>query len=90
MQKETIDLMQLTSSPHVTKREMASGQKVRYYAAILSGKNDYSLWSVSTAEQFVSSFLTSAGSDFTFTPTMHKVSTGPKLTKANKLTCMPR
>ena len=37
------------------------------YAAILSGKNDHSLWSLSTAEQFVSSFLTSARSDFTST-----------------------
>ena len=51
--------MQLTSSPHVAKRETDSGQKVGYYAAILSGKNDH----VSAAEQFVSSFLASAGSD---------------------------
>ena len=80
--------MQLTSSPHITKRETDSGRKAGYYVAILSGKNDRSLWSVSTAEQFVSFFLTSAGSDFTFTPRMHKVSTGPMLTKANKLTCM--
>ena len=35
-----IDLMQLTSLPRVTKREMDSGRKSRYYAAILSGKND--------------------------------------------------
>ena len=57
-------IMKLTSSPRVTKREMDSGQKARYYAAILSGKNDSGLWSVSTVEQFVSSFLTSAGSEF--------------------------
>ena len=44
-----IDLVQLTSSPHVTKREMDGGQKSRYYAAILSGKNDRGLWSLSTA-----------------------------------------
>ena len=53
---------------------MDSGQKSRYYAAILSGKNDHSIWSVSTAEQFVSSFLTSAESEFTFTLW---ISTGP-------------
>ena len=72
-----IDLMQLTSSPHVTKREMDGGQKSRYYAAILSGKNDCGLWSLSTAEQFASFFLTSAGSDFIITPRMRKASTGP-------------
>ena len=72
-----IDLMQLTSSPHVTKHKTDGGWKSGYYAIILSGQNDHSLWSLSTAEQFVSSFLTSAESDFTFTPRMHKVSTGP-------------
>ena len=55
------------------------------------GKNDRGLWSLSTAEHFASSFLTSAGSDFyTYTqnaltirggvgctPRMHKASTGP-------------
>ena len=69
-------VMQLTSPP-VTECETDSGWKSRYYTAILIGKNDRSLWSVSTAEQFVSSFLTSAGSDFALTPRMHKVSTGP-------------
>ena len=69
--------MQLTSSPHVTKRETDGGRKSGYYDAILSGKNDRGLWSLSTAEQFGSSFLTSAESDFTSTPGMHKVSTGP-------------
>ena len=39
---------------------MDSGQKSGYYAAILSGKNDHGLWSLSTVEQFASSFLTSA------------------------------
>ena len=34
-----IDLMQLTSSTHVTKYEMDSGRKAEYYDAILSGKN---------------------------------------------------
>ena len=72
-----IDFMQLVSSPHITKREMDSGWKAEYYVAVLSGKNDCGLWSLSTAEQFANSFLTSAGSDFTFTPRMHKVSTGP-------------
>jgi len=46
------------------------------FAAILSGKNDSSQWSVSTGEQSVSSFLTSARNNFTFLPRMHKVSTG--------------
>ena len=72
-----INLMQLTSSPRVTKRKTDSEWKSAYYAAILSGKNDRCLWSLSTAEQFASSFLTSTGSDFTFTPRMHKISTGP-------------
>ena len=40
--------MQLTSSLHITKREMDGGQKSRYYAAILSGKNDCGLWSLSS------------------------------------------
>ena len=72
--KVSIDLNVIT---HVTKCETASGRKARYYTAILSGKNDFGLWSVSMAEQFASCFLTSAESDFTFTPRMHKVSTGP-------------
>ena len=65
----TIDVI-----PHVTKCQMDSGRKV----AILSGKYDRGLWSASTAEQFASSFLTSAESDFTFPPRMHKVSTRHK------------
>ena len=85
-----IDLMQLTSLPHVTNVETNSGQKSGYFAAILSGKNDSCLWSVSTGEQFVSSFLTSARNNFTFLPRMHKVSTRSMLTEANKLTCRPR
>ena len=62
---------------HMTKRETDGGRKLGYYAAILSGKNDRGLQSLSTVEHFASSFLTSAGSDFTFVPRMHKVSTGP-------------
>ena len=58
------------------QREMNSGQKSGYFGAILSGQNDGSEWSVSTGEQFVSSFLTSARNNFTFLPRMHKVSTG--------------
>ena len=77
-------LMQLTSSPHVTKRETNDGQKAGYYTAILSGKNDCGLWNIST-KQFASSFPTSAGSDFTFTPRMHKVSTGPRAHKNGRL-----
>ena len=61
----------------ITKREMDGGRKFGYYAAILSGKNGRGLRSLSTAERFASSRLTSAGSDFTFTPRMHKISTGP-------------
>ena len=34
---------------------MDSGQKSGYYAAILSGREDRGLWSVSTAKQFASS-----------------------------------
>ena len=68
-------LMQLTSSPHVTKRETDGERKSGYYTAIYIGKNDCGLGSISTVEQFASSFLTSARSDFTITPRMHKVST---------------
>ena len=63
-----IDIMQLTPS--------LNGGRNFGYSAVLSGKNDCGLWSVSIAEQFVSSFLTSTESDITFTPRMHKVSTG--------------
>ena len=49
----------------ITKRETGGGQKFGYYAAILSGKNDHGLQSLSTAEHFASSFFfTSAGGDF--------------------------
>ena len=61
----------------ITKRETDSGRKFGYYAAILSGKNGRGLRSLSTAEHLASSFLTSAGNDFVFTPRMHKISTGP-------------
>ena len=61
----------------ITKRETDGGRKIGYYAAILSGKNGRGLRSLSTAERFASSRLTSAGSDFTFAPRMHKISTGP-------------
>ena len=47
-----------------------------YYSTILSDKIDRDQWSLSTAEQFASSPLTSVGSGFTFMPRMHKVSTG--------------
>ena len=72
----------MMSSPHVTKHEMDGGWKCRYYTAILSDKSDDGLWSLSTAELFASSFLTSAGSDLTFAPRMHKVSLDLTLTKA--------
>ena len=60
----------------ITKRETDGGRKFGYYAAILSGKNGRDLRSLSTAEHFASSRLTSAGSNFTFTPRMHNISTG--------------
>lgn len=80
----TIDLMQLISLSGVTKHDMNSGQKVRYYAAILSCENDSGLWSASTVEQFVNSFFASEKL-LNILPRMHMVSTGPE---ANKLTCM--
>ena len=61
----------------ITKRETGGGRKFGNYAAILSGKNGRGLRSLSTAEHFASSRLTSAGNDFAFTPRMHKISTGP-------------
>ena len=61
---------------HVTKRETNSRRKAGYYATILSGKQNSSLWSVSSGEQFADSFFMSAKSDFTFLPEMRKVSTG--------------
>ena len=41
--------------PHVTKHETDSGRKSRYYAAILSGKEDRDIWHLSIAKHFVSS-----------------------------------
>ena len=67
-----IDLMHLTSSPHVNKRVTNSGQKSAYH----EWQNDRGLGSLSTAKQFAKSFLTSAGSDFTLTLRMYKASTG--------------
>ena len=62
---------------HMTKHETDGRRKFGYYVAILSGKKGHGLRSISTVEHFVSSFLTSAGNDFVFTPRMHKISTGP-------------
>ena len=66
---------------------MDGGRKSRYYTAILSGKNDRGLWSASTVEQFASSFLTNAGSNFTLHPECTRSQQNLMLTKANKLTC---
>jgi len=68
--------MRIDVITYITKHKMDSGQKAGYYTNILSSKNN-SLWSVSTGEQFASSFLTSARSDFTVTPRMQRVATGP-------------
>ena len=46
-------LYALTSSGHVNKCEMDSGQKSAYYAAILSDNNDRGLWSLSTAQEVI-------------------------------------
>ena len=61
----------------ITKCEADGGRKFGFYAAIVSGKNGRGLRSLSTVEHFASSFLTSAGNGFAFTPRMHKISTGP-------------
>ena len=58
------------------KHEIDSGLKAGYYTAILSGKKDCSPWSISTGEQFASSFLILARRYFTYLPRLHKVSTG--------------
>ena len=42
---------------HVTECEKDRWRKCGYYAAILSGEENNSLWSASTAKQFVSSLL---------------------------------
>ena len=50
---------------------MDGGRKFEYYAAILSDKKKgRGLRSLSTAEHFACSFLTSVGNDFAFTPRM--------------------
>ena len=54
----------------MTKHETDGGRKFGYYVAILSGKKGRGLRSISTVEHFVSSFLTSTGNDFAFTPRM--------------------
>ena len=41
--------------PNVTKHKMDSGWKSGYYTAILSGKEDRSLWRLSTAKHFAGS-----------------------------------
>ena len=41
--------------PHITKHKTDSGRKPGYYATILSGKEDHSLWRISTVKHFVSS-----------------------------------
>ena len=74
---------------HIFKCEMDGGRKFGYYAAILSGKNDSGLRSLSTAEQLASSFLTSTGSDLHFHPEYTRSQQALTLTEANKLTCMP-
>ena len=81
--------MRLMSLPHI-KRETDGGQKSGYYAAILSGKNDSGLWSLSTAEQFASSFLTSTEMILHFYPECTRSQQDLTLIEANKLTCMPR
>ena len=42
------------ATPQVAEHGTDSGQKSGYYAAILSGKKDYGLQSVSTAKYFAS------------------------------------
>ena len=77
----------MMSLPHVTTCETNIGRKSRYYTTILRGKNDRSLWSVSTGEQFVGSFLTSTKI------ILHLECTRSQqvlmLAEASKLTCMP-
>ena len=86
----TIDHMELMSIPHETESEMDCGQKGGYYAAILSGKIKRLQSIEHKRGHFASSFLTSAGSYFTF-PTFHPERTRPQqyltITEANKLTC---
>ena len=41
--------------PHVTKCKTDSGRKSGYYTAILSGKEDRSLWSLSIVKHFARS-----------------------------------
>ena len=74
---------------HISKREIDGGRKFGYYAAILSGKNDSGLWSLSTAEQLASSFLTTTGSDLHLHKEYARSQQVLTLTEANKLTCMP-
>ena len=52
---------QLKKKDNRAKGYIHSGQKSGYYTAILSGKNDRGLWSVSTAEQFANSSLRRKG-----------------------------
>ena len=86
----TIDHMELTSLPHETECETDCGRKGGCYAAILSGKIRRLQSMEHKGGHFASSFLTSAGSDFTF-PTFHPEHTRPQqdltITEANKLTC---
>ena len=75
---------------HHSHIQMWNGErKFGYYAAILSGKNDSGLQSLSTAEQLASSFLTTTESDLHLHQEYARSQQALTLTEANKLTCMP-
>ena len=51
----TVYIYRLHAIPDITKCKTDSGRKSRHYAAILSGKDEHSLWSLSTAKHFARS-----------------------------------
>ena len=84
--------MQWMLSHHVTKRETDGGQKARYYATTLSDKND--LWSVYGAQVQWNSLPAPFSPVQEVVLHLHPECTRSQqfltLTKANKVTCMPR
>ena len=74
---------------HIFKCEMDGGRKFGYYAAILSGKNDSGLRSLSTASSLRAPFSPAQEVIYIFTQEYTRSQQALTLTEANKLTCIP-
>ena len=84
----SIDLMQLTSSPQVTKCETDGGRKSGYFAVIFSGKNDRGLWSL-TQSSLQAPSSSAQEVILHLHPKCTRFQQDLTLTKVNKRICMP-